>query len=97
MLFRSKAALEAMTLSLAHDLRGRVAVNCVRLEVPVWTEGFAATLPRDTPLPFEDPVIMSDAVLWLAAQPLDVTGRVLTIAELREQGHVRPFTPARRE
>ena len=39
---------------------------------------------------------MSDAVLWLARQPLDLTGQVLTIAELRARGAVRPFTPARR-
>ena len=92
----TKAALEAMTRSLAHDLRGRVAVNCIRLEVPVWTEGFAATLPPDVDFPFEDAVIMSDAVLWFARQPLSVTGEVLTIAELRARGAVRPFTPARR-
>jgi NAD(P)-dependent dehydrogenase (short-subunit alcohol dehydrogenase family) len=92
----TKAALEAMTRALGHDLRGKVAVNCVRLEVPVWTEGFAATLPPDAPLPFEDPVIMSDAVLWLARQPLDYTGQVVTIGELRTKGAVRPFTPAKR-
>lgn len=92
----TKAALEAMTRSLAHDLRGRVAVNCIRLEVPVWTEGFAATLPPDVDLPFEDAVIMSDAVLWFARQPITVTGEVLTIGELRARGAVRPFTPARR-
>ena len=47
----TKAALEAMTRALAHDLSGKVAVNCIQLEVPVWTEGFAATLPEDTPIP----------------------------------------------
>jgi NAD(P)-dependent dehydrogenase (short-subunit alcohol dehydrogenase family) len=92
----TKAALEAMTRSLAHDLRGRAALNCIQLELPVWTEGFAATLPPGVDFPFEDPVIMSDAVLWLARQPLDVTGQVLTIAELRARGAVRPFTPAKR-
>jgi citronellol/citronellal dehydrogenase len=92
----TKAALEAMTRSLGCDLRGRVAVNCIQLEVPVWTEGFAATLPPDVDLPFEDPVIMSDAVLWLAEQPLDFTAEVLTIAALRERGAVRSFTPADR-
>jgi NAD(P)-dependent dehydrogenase (short-subunit alcohol dehydrogenase family) len=92
----TKAALEAMTRALAHDLRGSVALNCIQLEVPVWTEGFAATLPPDVDLPFEDPVIMSDAVLWLARQPLDLTGEVLTIGELRARGAVRPFTPAKR-
>ena len=92
----SKAALEAMTRALGHDLSGKVAVNCVQLEVAVWTEGFAATLPADTPIPFEDAVIMSDAVLWFARQPLELTGKVMTIAELREMGAVRPVTPAKR-
>jgi NAD(P)-dependent dehydrogenase (short-subunit alcohol dehydrogenase family) len=92
----TKAALEAMTRALAHDLRGRVAVNCIQLEVPVWTEGFAATLPPDVDFPFEDPVIMSDAVLWLSERPLDFTGQVLTIAALRAQGAVRPVTRAKR-
>jgi NAD(P)-dependent dehydrogenase (short-subunit alcohol dehydrogenase family) len=91
----SKAALEAMTRALGHDLSGEVAVNCIQLEVPVWTEGFAATLPEDTPIPFEDAVIMSDAVLWFAKQPLDLTGKVMTIAELREMGAVRPVTLAK--
>jgi len=44
----------------------------------------------------EDAVIMSDAVLWLARQPLELTGQVLTIAALRARGAVRPFTPAKR-
>jgi NAD(P)-dependent dehydrogenase (short-subunit alcohol dehydrogenase family) len=91
----TKAALEALTRCMAHELRGRVAVNCVRLEVPVWTEGFAATLDDPSALPFEDAVIMSDAVLWLARQPLELTGRVLTIGELRALGAVRERTPAR--
>lgn len=93
----TKAALEAMTRSIGHDLRPRrVAVNCIRLELPVWSEGFTETLPPDVDLPFEDPVIMSDALLWLTEQPLEFTGQVLTIGELRERGAVRPFTPAKR-
>jgi hypothetical protein len=70
-----------------------VAVNALRLDLPVWSEGFAATLPEDTDLFFEDPVIMSDAVLWLAKQPIDYTGQILSITELRERGVVRPVTP----
>jgi NAD(P)-dependent dehydrogenase (short-subunit alcohol dehydrogenase family) len=92
----TKAALEAMTRALAHDLRGRVAVNCIRLELPVWTEGFAATLPKDADFAFEDPVIMSDAVLWLAEQPIGYSGHILTIGELRAKGAVRPVTRAKR-
>jgi NAD(P)-dependent dehydrogenase (short-subunit alcohol dehydrogenase family) len=93
----TKAALEAMTQSLAHDLESQcVAVNCIRLDLPVWTEGFADTLPPDVDIPFEDPVIMSDALLWFTQQPLDVTGQVLGITEMRARGCVRAFTPARR-
>jgi hypothetical protein len=39
---------------------------------------------------------MSDAVLWLARQPLAYTGHVLSIGELRARGVVRPASPARR-
>lgn len=95
----TKAALESLTECLGHELRERrVAVNCLRLEVPVWTEGFAATLEDPSALGFEDPVIMSDAVLWMARQPLDWTGQLVTIGELRARGVVRPETrvgPAR--
>ncbi len=89
----TKRALEALTESLASELRGKLALNCIRLEVPVWTEGFDATLPADMDKSaFEDPVIMSDAVLWLARQDLSYSGKVLTIAELRAEGAVRPRT-----
>ena len=93
----TKAALESLTACLAFELRDRaVAVNCLRLEVPVWTEGFAATLEDPGAWGFEDPVIMSDAVLWMAKQPTTWTGHVVTIGELRARGVVREETPARR-
>jgi NAD(P)-dependent dehydrogenase (short-subunit alcohol dehydrogenase family) len=89
----TKLALEGLTQSLAHDLGGRVAVNCIRIDMPIWTEGFDATLPPDFDRSFfEDGVIMTDAVLWLLRQPLDYTGHVLTLGELRERGIVRPPT-----
>lgn len=88
----TKAALEALTGALGFELRGRVAVNCIRLELAVWSEGFTETLGEGDYSHFEHPVIMSDAVLWLARQPLDYTGHVLTIGELRERGIVRPVT-----
>jgi citronellol/citronellal dehydrogenase len=93
----TKLGLEGLTESLAHDLAGRVAVNCIRIDLPILTEGFDATLPPDFDKSwFEDAAIMSDAVLWLAAQPLDVTGRILTLTALRAQGIVRPATTAAR-
>jgi NAD(P)-dependent dehydrogenase (short-subunit alcohol dehydrogenase family) len=91
----TKAALESLTSCLAVELEPRgVSVNCLRLEVPVWTEGFAATLPDPSGQRFEDPVIMSDAVLWMARQPLSWTGQIVTISELRARGAVRGAAPA---
>jgi NAD(P)-dependent dehydrogenase (short-subunit alcohol dehydrogenase family) len=91
----TKRALEALSESLAHDLRGRVAVNALRIDVPVYSEGFEATLPPDWK-EFEDAVVVSDAVLWLAGQPISHTGRIESITGLRERGIVRPVTPHRR-
>jgi len=113
----TKRALEAMTEGFAHELApAGVAVNCIRLELSVWSEGYAYTLPnveqpgltltREATIAagtrraqpggdladFEDPVVMSDACLWLAKQPKDSTGKILTIAEMREMGAVRPKT-----
>ncbi len=86
----TKLALEGMTEALAHDLTGRVAVNCIRIDMPIWTEGFDATLPADFDRSwFEDAIIMTDAVLWLAKQDLDYTGKILTLGELRSLGVVR--------
>jgi NAD(P)-dependent dehydrogenase (short-subunit alcohol dehydrogenase family) len=86
----SKAALEMLTRCLAYELAPAVAVNCLRLDVPVRSEGFEATLGPDADIDeFEDPVIVSDAVLHFAAAPLDVTGQIATIAQLRDQGVVR--------
>jgi NAD(P)-dependent dehydrogenase (short-subunit alcohol dehydrogenase family) len=89
----TKAALESFTQGIAYELQDdRIAVNCIRLELSVWSEGYAFTLPGVDTSEFEDPVIMSDAALWLATQPKDYTGHIVTIGELREAGAVRPRT-----
>lgn len=88
----TKRGLEALGEALAHDLRGRVAVNCLRIDRPVYSEGFEFTMPGDYSA-YEDPVIVSDAVLWLCRQPLDYTGHIVTLGGLREQGIVRAYTP----
>jgi citronellol/citronellal dehydrogenase len=88
----TKRALEALTEALACDLRGRVALNCLRVDIPIWSEGFAATLAAADSSRFEHPVIASDAVLWLARQPLSHTGQIHELAPLRARGIVRPRT-----
>jgi NAD(P)-dependent dehydrogenase (short-subunit alcohol dehydrogenase family) len=91
----TKLALEGLTESLAHELAGRVAVNCIRIDMPIWTEGFDATLPDDFDTSFfEDAAVMSDAVRWLLQQGLDYTGRILTLGALRAEGVVRGPTRA---
>lgn len=90
----TKRALEAMTEGFADELRGKIAVNCIRLELMVWSEGFASTLGETNKAGFEHPIVMSDAALWFAKQPIEYTGRVMTIAELRLLGVVRGPTPA---
>ncbi|HEV7734761.1 MAG TPA: SDR family oxidoreductase [Candidatus Binatia bacterium] len=93
----TKLALEGLTEALGHELSGKLAVNCIRIDFPIWTEGFDATLPDDFDTTgFEDPVVMTDAVVWLAAQPIDYTAKVLTLMELRRQGILRPETPVTR-
>lgn len=88
----TKRGLEALTECHAWELRDKVAVNCIQLELSVWTEGYTATLGEGNYDGFEDPVIMSDAVLWLTKQPIDYTGHILTIAEMRDMGVVRGVT-----
>lgn len=91
----TKTALEALTATMAHDLREKqVAVNTLRLDLMVWTEGFAATLGDPAAYRMEDAVIMSDAVLWMAKQPLAWTGHLETITSLRAKGVVRGIAPA---
>jgi NAD(P)-dependent dehydrogenase (short-subunit alcohol dehydrogenase family) len=88
----TKRALEALSECMGHELKGRIAVNCIRLELSVWSEGYTYTLPDMDFSDFEDPVIMSDAVLWLARQPIEYTAKVLTIADMRLMGAVRGVT-----
>jgi len=88
----TKLALEGLTQALGFDLAGRVAVNCLRIDVSVWSEGYDTTLAGEAKPEYEDPVIISDAVLWLIRQPLTHTSQIHSVTELRAQGIVRPRT-----
>jgi citronellol/citronellal dehydrogenase len=87
----SKRALESISESLAAELAGTsVAVNALRVEMAVWSEGFAFNLPGEDLSDFEDPAVVSDALFWLLDQPAAYTGQTVSILSLREQGAVRP-------
>ncbi len=89
----TKAALESLNQCMAHELKpSGIAVNVMRIDVPIWSEGFVFTLQGMDTSDFEDPVIMSDACLWIADQPATYTGHILTITGMREQGIIRPRT-----
>lgn len=89
----SKRALESISESLAAELAGTgVAVNALRVEMAVWSEGFAFNLPGEDLSDFEDPAIVSDALFWTLDQPAGYTGQTVSILALREQGAVRPRT-----
>ena len=93
----TKLALEGLTEALAHELGGHVAVNCIRIDIPIWSEGFDATLPADFDQSyFEDAIIMTDAMLWLLKQDLAYTGKIITLGELRTKGVVRQVTTSTR-
>jgi NAD(P)-dependent dehydrogenase (short-subunit alcohol dehydrogenase family) len=89
----TKVALESLNQCMAYELASSgVAVNVMRIDVPIWSEGFVFTLDGIDTSDFEDPVIMSDACLWLVQQPSSYSGHILTITGLRQQGVVRPRT-----
>jgi len=89
----SKSALESLNQCMAHELKNsKIAVNVMRIDVPIWSEGFAFTLGDMDTSDFEEPVITSDACLWLVGQPFSYTGHIETITRMRERGIVRPRT-----
>lgn len=89
----AKRGLEAFGQSLAAELADdHVAVNALRVDMTVWSEGFAFNLPGQDLGDFEDPQVVSDACLWLAEQPLEYSGQIVGVQELRGRGIVRPVT-----
>jgi citronellol/citronellal dehydrogenase len=80
----SKMAIERFTEGLGWELMGTgVAVNCLRIELNIATEGWTF-LNRDVDFStWERPEEAAEAILWLASQPPSFTGRVVTMEEVR--------------
>lgn len=82
----SKAALERMTIQNAEELKPKgIAVNCFRVDVPVASEGFVANAPDLDHSSWEPPEVPAEGVLWVLRRPADYTGRLESMAELRER------------
>lgn len=82
----SKAALEHLSVATGHHLRARqIAVNCLRIDLQVASEGALAGVSQ---LP-DDAVatdVAAEAVLAILALPLDRSGSVLELSSLNGQG-----------
>lgn len=81
----SKAAVEKLTEGLALELRPRdIAVNCLRIEMGIATEGARLMNPDIDYSGWEKPEAAAEAILWLATRELSYTGHIVTIAEVRD-------------
>ena len=82
----SKIALEKLTQYLAEELQPKhIAVNALRIELMIATEGWQFRNPDVDYSTWDKPDAASQATLWLATRDLSYTGRVITIAEVRQQ------------
>ena len=81
----SKVALEKLTQYAGVELKQHnIPVNCLRIEMSIATEGWMYRNPGMDFSVWEKPEAASEATLWIATQPLDWTGNVVTIADARE-------------
>ena len=82
----SKIALEKFTQALAAELQPKsIAVNALRIEMWIATEGAQYSNPNIDYSTWEKPEAASEATLWLATRDPSYTGQVVTIAEVRQQ------------
>ncbi len=81
----SKAALEKLTQYAGVELKQHnIPVNCLRIEMSIATEGWMYRNPGMDFSDWEKPDAASEATLWIATQPMDWSGNVVTIADARE-------------
>src|SRR3989304_4358962 len=82
----SKIALEKLTQHLAEELQPKgIAVNALRIELMIATEGWQYRNPDVDYSDWAKPQEASEATLWLASRDPPYTGRVIPIAEGRQQ------------
>jgi NAD(P)-dependent dehydrogenase (short-subunit alcohol dehydrogenase family) len=87
----SKAGLERLTSGAAAALREHgIAVNCLRIDVPIASEGFVYNAPELDKSDWEPTEVGADAALWMLAQPPAYTGKLRGITDLRREAGVAP-------
>jgi NAD(P)-dependent dehydrogenase (short-subunit alcohol dehydrogenase family) len=81
----SKIALETMTRGVAEEMKPfNVAVNALRIELNIATEGWTFLNPGMDFSGWDKPESASEVTLWMAEQPETWTGNVITIGEIRK-------------
>jgi len=81
----SKVALERMTVDAARQLQGHaIAVNCFRIDIPVYSEGFAANAPELDQSDWEPPAVAAEGILWVLRKPAEFSGNLLSMWHLRQ-------------
>lgn len=80
----SKIALETLSRGVAEEMKPyNVAVNALRIELNIATEGWTSLNPGMDFSGWEKPEAASEVALWMAQQPTSWTGHVITIGEIR--------------
>ena len=82
----SKAALERLTVGLAAEVASHnIAVNALKIERLVSSEGFVYLNPEADHSAWEKPEAVGEAALWLITRDPSFTGRVVTLEEIERQ------------
>jgi len=82
----SKAGLERLTTGLAEEMRSHgIDVNCLRIDVPIASEGFVYNAPDLDKSDWEPAEVAAEAALWMLVQPAGYTGQIKGITDLRRE------------
>ncbi|MCS7275694.1 MAG: SDR family oxidoreductase [Dehalococcoidia bacterium] len=82
----SKVAIEQFTRCLALELApSGIAVNCLRIEERIATEGSKFLDPHLDPSSWGKPETVAEVSLWLLAQEPSFTGQIMTIGEIQQR------------
>jgi citronellol/citronellal dehydrogenase len=77
----SKRALEALSEGLGLQTGPTVAVNALQVDAVVWSEGLAAI--EEVAGDAERPEDVADTIVWLASQPLSLSGQTIRFTDIR--------------
>jgi citronellol/citronellal dehydrogenase len=82
----SKIALERLTVDAAAQLApSNIAVNCLRIDIPVASEGFLANTPGVDHSNWEPSEVAAEGIVWMVRQPAGYSGRRESMFALRQR------------